>query len=483
MGLAVLGFWLLMMGLLLHREYGGAHVPQSSRAAAAQLSDPDETWLELLVEEQPVGRIHLRRSAEKRHGSAGVMMTIEACARLDLLGSMTELELRGGVWRSSESRRADFDFAVASGDYDLGVAGRWADGMLRAEVSSAGETVPVAVPVDEELVFSSGFGTLLELPALAVGEEVRLAGFDPLTLQKSPMRVRCVAEETLQIDASPVATRRLEVIAGGIRSRAWIDASGEVVQMKTPFGLTLRRVGPGSPSRGENPSPPGARLLRLTAVAPSGEQPHRGARTMVLRLVSKAGKAIPEDRSQQSLGGDTYRVTAAEPPGSAAAAGPELAPFLQADAFVQSDHPKIRRQAATIVGDETDPWRRAVAIHQWVFTTLRKEPVASVPSALEVLQNGRGDCNEHTVLFTALARAASLPARIDIGLVWSDDLAGFYYHAWPEVWVGEWVRMDPTLGQPLADATHVKLLTGGIESWTGILAHLGQLEIEVLAIE
>ena len=23
----------------------------------------------------------------------------------------------------------------------------------------------------------------------------------------------------------------------------------------------------------------------------------------------------------------------------------------------------------------------------------------------------------------------------------------FYYHAWPEVWLGEWVAVDPTLGQ------------------------------------
>jgi len=156
---------------------------------------------------------------------------------------------------------------------------------------------------------------------------------------------------------------------------------------------------------------------------------------------------------------------------------------LGGDLFVQSEHPKIRARAAEITAGEDDPWRRAVAIYEWVYQSIEKEPVVSVPSALEVLEKRRGDCNEHTVLFTALARAAGIPSRIAVGLVWSETLDGFYYHAWPEVYVGEWTAMDPTLGQPLADATHVKILNGGIERWTQLLPYLGQVEIEVLEVE
>jgi hypothetical protein len=42
--------------------------------------------------------------------------------------------------------------------------------------------------------------------------------------------------------------------------------------------------------------------------------------------------------------------------------------------------------------------------------------------------------------------------------------------------------MEPTLGQPIADATHVKLLTGDIERWPRLLAFLGKLRIEVLEV-
>ncbi|HQE84349.1 MAG TPA: transglutaminase-like domain-containing protein, partial [Candidatus Hydrogenedentes bacterium] len=109
--------------------------------------------------------------------------------------------------------------------------------------------------------------------------------------------------------------------------------------------------------------------------------------------------------------------------------------------------------------------------------------VLSIPSALEVLKSRVGDCNEHTVLFAALARSVDIPTRIALGVVWSEELDGFYYHAWPEVFVGEWLWMDPTLGQTVADATHVKLLTGDIERWPRLLPFLGKLRIEVTEVD
>jgi hypothetical protein len=43
--------------------------------------------------------------------------------------------------------------------------------------------------------------------------------------------------------------------------------------------------------------------------------------------------------------------------------------------------------------------------------------------------------------------------------------------------------MDPTFGQMLADATHIKLLNGGIDKWSQLLPFIGQLRIEVLGVE
>ena len=82
------------------------------------------------------------------------------------------------------------------------------------------------------------------------------------------------------------------------------------------------------------------------------------------------------------------------------------------------------------------------------------------------------------MLYVALARAAGLPARPVAGLV---DLGGrFYYHAWPEVYLGDWVAVDPTLDQFPADAGHVRFVVNGLARQVELLPFIGRLKLEVL---
>jgi transglutaminase-like putative cysteine protease len=151
---------------------------------------------------------------------------------------------------------------------------------------------------------------------------------------------------------------------------------------------------------------------------------------------------------------------------------------LQPTAFLQSDHPDIRTQTAKIVGRETNGYRAAVKIKNWVHREIAKEPTVSIPNALEVLKARKGDCNEHTVLFNALARAAGIPAKTVVGVVY---LRGaFYYHAWSEIWLGEWISLDPVLNQFPADVTHIKFLEGEIDRQIDLLQLIGNLKVEVI---
>ncbi len=485
----IVTFWMVMMGQLLSREIGVKRFDAGARAQAPLLSPTESRLGVFLTEGQRIGTVHLRQVPESRDGVAGARMTLEARMKLRLLGKSTDLDLSGSVWQPIEMVRAEFDFSVRSAGFDFEIAGDVEAGELRGEMSSAGEVIPLRLPVDESLVFSSGLGSALHFPRLKVGDEYLFDSFDPITLSKSRARVRCTARETLRIGEEELSTCRLSVTAGGLSSLAWIDDEGEVVRAETPIGLVLERLPAAEPATAEEPPDDdvAAGLLGATAIRPTGERLFRSARTMTVRLGGLEDLSLPEDRIQTSLGSGIYRLAvAAEPAADWRPEAPSLETaerYLEADAFVQSDHPVIRSQAATITGDEQDLWRRALAIHDWVFTELDKEPVISIPSALEVLEQRRGDCNEHTVLFTALARAASVPTRIAIGIVWSDELGGFYYHAWPEVYLGDWTWMDPTLGQPLADATHIKLINGGIETWPRLLPYLGKLEVEVLAVD
>src|SRR5205814_6579004 len=115
------------------------------------------------------------------------------------------------------------------------------------------------------------------------------------------------------------------------------------------------------------------------------------------------------------------------------------------------DDPEIRSEAANAVRGAASTRDRAERLTRYVNGLLEKKPTVSIPSAREVLRTRVGDCNEHTALLVAMARAAGIPARIAVGLAFVH--AAFYYHAWPEVYVDEgsgrglWLPVDPTLNQ------------------------------------
>lgn len=118
---------------------------------------------------------------------------------------------------------------------------------------------------------------------------------------------------------------------------------------------------------------------------------------------------------------------------------------------------------------------------------LEEKPTVGFPSAREVLRTKIGDCNEHTALYVAMARALGIPTRVAVGLVYMRG--AFYYHAWPEVYLdgldgdATWLAVDPTLKQFPADGTHIQLARGGLDRQTAMLPLIGRLQMTVLELE
>jgi transglutaminase-like putative cysteine protease len=203
-----------------------------------------------------------------------------------------------------------------------------------------------------------------------------------------------------------------------------------------------------------------------------------------VRLVGVELQGFDLEGGRQRLSGDTLTVRLE--PASAFEAGWRLpyagggpaAAELAATPLIQSTDARIVAQARAIVGEERDPRIAARLLNDWVYQNLEKDITLSVPSAVQVLEARQGDCNEHTVLYVALARAIGLPARTAVGLVSVNGR--FYYHAWPEVWLNDWVAVDPTLGQFPADATHLRFILGDLVRQVELIRLIGRLELDVV---
>lgn len=158
-----------------------------------------------------------------------------------------------------------------------------------------------------------------------------------------------------------------------------------------------------------------------------------------------------------------------------------VAEWLKPSTFVQSDDPRLIAKAHEVAGDETDAFAISSKLCEWVHSYVETTFSAQLTNALEVLENPRGDCTEHSILFIGLARAAGIPAREVAGLIYVETpKPGFYFHQWATVWVGKWVDVDPTFNQPLADATHIKLGEGDLFEQAKLVPVIGRLRIEVL---
>ena len=137
-----------------------------------------------------------------------------------------------------------------------------------------------------------------------------------------------------------------------------------------------------------------------------------------------------------------------------------------------------------IVGPGDPDGVKADKLVAWVYKNLEKRPVLSVPNALETMENRIGDCNEHAVLLTAFARAAGIPAEVEVGVVYMRGR--FFYHAWNVLYLrdwGGWVTADAVLRQMPADVTHLRFVRGEADRQLDLVGLIGRLKLEILEME
>jgi membrane dipeptidase len=169
----------------------------------------------------------------------------------------------------------------------------------------------------------------------------------------------------------------------------------------------------------------------------------------------------------------------------------EFQESLEPTAFCQADQPGIQKTAREIVEDETNAWKAAKKIAEWISRNITPTYDVGFATAGEILVNRKGDCTEHTVLMIALCRAVGIPARASVGIMYARGF--FAYHMWPEVFVGRWVALDAKwlavdkkTGEYYTDATHIKFGHSSLdekmfkEMVEAISEIIGKIELEVL---
>ena len=162
----------------------------------------------------------------------------------------------------------------------------------------------------------------------------------------------------------------------------------------------------------------------------------------------------------------------------------EIKKNLAATIDIPAKHPKIIRLAHNAVGDAGTNSEKLSRLVKFVYHYIEDDYTANPLTVMDIIIKKKGDCSEHAKLFTAMTRAIGIPCRTVGGLVYlGDEFQEFGLHAWNEVVVdGVWMPVDPTWGQTLVDATHIRFPMDISEEWQ-VMAAIPKMRIKVLHVE
>ena len=475
LSIAVVGFWLVMLGLLVRNTWRTLP-PRPSAPAKLEPGERDE-WMSVYRGEQKIGYSHYHSVPEGER----VALTEESLLRVAMLETEQTVRVRLRAHVGSDYRLQDVEFDLSSGAGNMRAVGVVEGTGLRLTLHTGQDDSEQVLPLNGPVYVPSVLAALLTTHALRPGYRFEALIFDPISFSNGRMSVTVEQEEEVPHRPAMRAWRVREEFRG-VTTTAWIDAGGASLREEGPMGFVLVRATADQALNADWTEGTALDLVASAAV-PVG-RPIADARTRAslhLRVSGIAPEQVPSDEEQIRRGAEVTitRATLGELHSyQLPYSGREHAEEVRATAFLQSEHPRIQAAAQAAVGEERDAMRAAIRINDWVYDRLRKVPTVSIPNALQVLDMGAGDCNEHAVLFAALARAAGLPARTIAGAVYVDG--AFLYHAWCEIWLGRWVSIDPALHQFPVDATHIKFIVGGPDEQMGMLAIIGRLGLDVI---
>ncbi len=445
----------------------------------AEVDESDTRWSGIYLGEDKVGF----SSSRMVPLDDGFRTIDRSFLRLGSMGATREIHTHASAELDGELRARSFAFEMQTGDTVFRARGEGTEVHY-----SIGEGLEETLIVPE-LPLLSGFHPRL-LAAAEPGSVVELPYLDPSTMTRDSVTYRVGRREPVP-GLDGLEARRIDYDLKGASVTLWIDEEGESVREEGLLGMVvLREPRELALSRGW-PAGDTVDVVQLSAVPV--DRPIDGARSSRVLVVRLHG---PEslDPLLRAAHGERYDGTQLGihvPPAEdiqsfvLPATDDGFSAFLEAEPLIEVGDPAIQEAVNGVLADELDAETAARRLVNWVFAELDKVPEISPPSARNVLEMRRGDCNEHTALYTAMARTAGIPTRVAAGIVYTDTLfstGSFYYHAWPEVWLGDWVPVDPTFGQFPADATHIKLVEGGLDRQTELIGVIGALSAEIVEV-
>lgn len=474
-------------------------------AAEPKSGEADESWSVIYIGGSRVGyarslvKTVKEGSAERVHSENEMVLSVKRFGdRLDNRIVQESVETADGDLLSF---RTEMQTSPTSKTITVG---RVEGEQLKLETTTSGKTTTSQKKWDKSVKSPAFQERLLKKDPLKPGDKRTFRTYMAELNQIAEITLRARDYEQVELlEGKKERLLRIDIeqsVLPGIVSQEYVDPDGE--SRKTSTGLlkmatyTVPRDEALKEIEGHELDLAVETLIKVKPI----EKAHT-AKRIVYRVRIRdedPSRVLPSGPTQQikKTGDGVAEVTVTAPviPDREPAKSPAVAEeFRRPTQFLQSDDEEVKKHAAAAVGDERDPWRRALKMERYVHDKLQKKNFSTaLASAGEVARSLEGDCTEHACLLAAMARAEGIPSRVVVGLVYASRLSAFGGHMWTEVFVrGQWIPLDATLGQGSIGAGHIKQGDSSftdegplpVSSFLPLMTTLGKMEIEVVEVD
>jgi hypothetical protein len=468
---------MIFLGLLAVRlELFKENPVDSPVSRNVEVSRSPEAWMNIYQNKKKIGVIHRKFNPLKNgrfQTEENVTMQINTMGVTQALNLSTETDLNPDMSFSS------FNFELNSSLFRFNAHGYVnKDKLILFTGLPTTAQQKTIIPINDIPHISSNIYEAAFVSGLEKDKTRDFSIFDPSTLGIRKISVTRNADEIIPIMGKRVLTQKFCADFMGTKNCAWLAKDGEVLKETGILGLSMEKV---SAEQAREGIATGDVDFTQIASIPSNQiitEPSK-LTEIVIKIGGTQNSGLLLQGGRQKFHQNILTITKETFPDAASQNDKPTVfqKYLQSSPLVQSNAPEIKTQVGKIVLHTDSPQIKLQKIVQWVYRTVEKKPVLSVPNALEVLKNTAGDCNEHAVLTAALLRATGIPAQIETGLVYLNGR--FYYHAWNLAYIGQWVTVDSVLNQIPADVTHIRLVRGEGGEQLDLLGAIGKIKLEV----
>ncbi|HEY4294487.1 transglutaminase-like domain-containing protein [Luteibacter sp.] len=434
----------------------------------------DERWMTVLLDGRKVGSLQIDRQLQ-----SGKVVTWQV---LDfrMTRSRTPLALRTEL-RSTESQAgaplAFYASTRMSSQENLATGEVRDDGLFQVANTVGGQSKINLLIWPTGATLAEGQRLTMVAEGFKAGTMYGLRNFDSARQQVANVDVEVIGDEVVVMPDDQRETLhhlRESIVNPGTDHFVdiWVDDDGFIRRTLAPLlGFKLEMASCSAACA----QAPNQDIDLLRAAMISSPRPMVAALriapvryTMTVRGAGPNPFIETDEQAVRALGDGVYIVDV----GFGMRHGDEPGPLpedTEPNAWVQSESPEIIALAKRAVGNAQTDLQRMRRLRSFLSDYIDAKGLdVGYASALETVATRRGDCTEHAVLLTAMARALGIPARVVTGIVYAERMGGatrvFVPHAWAQAWINNrWISFDSA--QRRFDSSHIALGTGSGEPW------------------